>query len=153
MATLFQQRWIAKRLLRAYHGDHIRENSFKKWYMPRIIPDVRPPQVRRIRDTEDLDRFRGATRRANLEKDRKSEMTQKGIAPVGSLMWAEVERRIDVFVFRCCFAHSVYEARRMIIHGYCKLNGRFVSFQFFQAPLNEISNHRSLSSTLMQTPG
>jgi hypothetical protein len=33
-------------------------------------------------------------------------------------MLAEVERRIDVFVFRCCFAHSVYEAQRLVIHGY-----------------------------------
>ncbi|KAJ8590117.1 hypothetical protein M405DRAFT_816847 [Rhizopogon salebrosus TDB-379] len=33
-------------------------------------------------------------------------------------MLAEVERRIDVFVFRCCFAHSVYEAQRLVIHGF-----------------------------------
>ena len=50
-------------------------------------------------------------------------MEQKGMAPVGSLMFVEVERRLDVFLFRCCFVHSVYEARRLIIHGYVKLNG------------------------------
>jgi hypothetical protein len=46
-------------------------------------------------------------------------------------MWSEIERRLDVFVFRCFFAHSVWEARRMIIHGACKLNGRFVSLCTF----------------------
>jgi len=46
------------------------------------------------------------------------------MAPVGSLMFAEVERRIDVFIFRCCFAHSVYESRRLVIHGYVLLNGK-----------------------------
>ena len=51
-------------------------------------------------------------------------------APVASLMYEEVERRIDVFIFRCCFAHSVYEARRLVIHGYVKLNGKKVCFVF-----------------------
>jgi ribosomal protein S4 len=42
------------------------------------------------------------------------------------LMFAEVERRIDVFLFRCCFVHSVYEARRLVIHGDVMLNGKKV---------------------------
>jgi len=39
-------------------------------------------------------------------------------------MFMEVERRIDVFLFRCCFAHSIYEARRLVIHGDVLLNGK-----------------------------
>ena len=50
------------------------------------------------------------------------------MAPVGSLMFSEVERRIDVFLFRACFAHSVYEARRLVIHGNVMLNGKKVCF-------------------------
>ena len=50
------------------------------------------------------------------------------MAPVGSLMFSEVERRIDVFLFRACFAHSVYEARRLVIHGNVMLNGKKVYF-------------------------
>jgi ribosomal protein S4 len=38
-------------------------------------------------------------------------------------MFAELERRLDVFLFRCCFAHSVYEARRLVVHGDVKVNG------------------------------
>ncbi|KAH6904221.1 nam9 protein [Coprinopsis sp. MPI-PUGE-AT-0042] len=63
-------------------------------------------------------------RRKNRETKFNEEIEEKGMAPVGSLMFAEVERRIDVFIFRCCFAHSVYEARRLVIHGDVYLNGK-----------------------------
>jgi ribosomal protein S4 len=41
-------------------------------------------------------------------------------------MTAEVERRIDVAIFRPCFAHSIYEARRLVVHGDVYLNGKQV---------------------------
>lgn len=50
----------------------------------------------------------------------------KGLAPVGSLMFSELERRIDFIIFRSCLAHSVYEARRMVVHGNVMLNGKKV---------------------------
>ena len=65
------------------------------------------------------------------EKELEDEIENRGMAPVGSLMFSEVERRLDVFVFRCCFAHSVYEARRLVLHGYVTLNGRKVMLLFF----------------------
>ena len=51
---------------------------------------------------------------------------QEELPPVGSLMFSEVERRIDVVIFRACLAHSVYDARRMVIHGRVLLNGKKV---------------------------
>ncbi|KIM76934.1 hypothetical protein PILCRDRAFT_825945 [Piloderma croceum F 1598] len=122
-SSLFQQRWKSKSLVRGYHGDHINEEVFKRWYLPNILPDVRPKQAVFGDDKNELDIF---ARRARVEKERKrlKEEEEKGIAPVGSLMFMEVERRIDVFIFRCCFAHSVYEARRLVIHGYVLLNGK-----------------------------
>jgi len=63
-------------------------------------------------------------RNARMERKRRNENDEQGLAPVGSLMLSEIERRMDVFIFRCCFAHSVYEARRLIVHGYVKLNGK-----------------------------
>ena len=56
------------------------------------------------------------------EIKRREEEAPKGLAPVGSLMFSEVERRIDVVIFRSCLAHSVYEARRMVVHGDVLLN-------------------------------
>jgi len=67
--------------------------------------------------------------RRKKEQDFALEEEQKGMAPVGSLMVSEVERRIDVFIFRCCFVHSVYEARRLVIHGDVQLNGKKVSLE------------------------
>jgi ribosomal protein S4 len=126
-ATLFQQRWKSKSLVRGYHGDHINEQVFKRWYLPSTLPDVRPKQVVFGDDKGQLEMF-AARRKTHAEKERKrlQEEEEKGMAPVGSLMFIEVERRIDVFIFRCCFAHSIYEARRLVIHGYVLLNGKKV---------------------------
>jgi ribosomal protein S4 len=51
---------------------------------------------------------------------------QEELPPVGSLMFSEVERRIDVVIFRACLAHSVYDARRLVVHGQVLLNGKKV---------------------------
>ncbi|RDB26832.1 37S ribosomal protein S4-like, mitochondrial [Hypsizygus marmoreus] len=120
-STLFQQRWKSKAVVRAYHGDFINEKIFKRWYLPETLPDVRPRRKVLGDDKASLEEF--ALRRKK-EQDLAREEEKKGMAPVGSLMFSEVERRIDVFLFRCCFAHSVYEARRLVIHGDVLLNGK-----------------------------
>ena len=61
---------------------------------------------------------------------------QEKLPPVGSLMFSEVERRIDVVIFRACLAHSVYDARRMVIHGKVLLNGKKVRSHRLHYPLN-----------------
>lgn len=67
-----------------------------------------------------------------VEKDAKARRQeidgeeQEELPPVGSLMFSEVERRIDVVIFRACLAHSVYEARRLVVHGQVLLNGKKV---------------------------
>ena len=122
-ATLFQQRWKSKAAVRAYHGDYIPEKVFKRWYLPDSLPDVRPRRKVFSGDNLDLELY---ARRKLKEKQQEEEIEEKGLAPVGSLMFSEVERRIDTIVFRSCFAHSIYEARRLIIHGDVKLNGKKV---------------------------
>lgn len=125
--TLFQQRWTAKALIRAYHGDFIPEKTFKRWYLPATLPDVRPRVQTTNKASLLLDEFSGRMDQLERAERRKKEEDEKGLAPVGSLMMAEVERRIDVFIFRCCFASSVYEARRLVIHGHVLLNGKKVT--------------------------
>jgi len=121
--TLFQQRWAAKQLVRAYHGDYINEKTFKRWYLPANLPDVRPTAS--VKD-DTLLLTKWANKMSAVEKEikRREEEASKGLAPVGSLMFSEVERRIDVVIFRSCLAHSVYEARRMVVHGNVLLNGQ-----------------------------
>jgi len=121
--SLFQQRWAAKQLVRAYHGDYINEKTFKRWYLPANLPDVRPSTS--IND-DSLLLTKWANKTSIVEKEikRREGEALKGLAPVGSLMFSEVERRIDVVIFRSCLAHSVYEARRMVVHGNVLLNGQ-----------------------------
>ncbi|EMD32452.1 hypothetical protein CERSUDRAFT_143917 [Gelatoporia subvermispora B] len=124
--TLFQQRWAAKQLVRAYHGDFINEKIFKRWYLPSTLPDVRSHQDQGGANGGGSSLLKWALKRdaAEAEARRKKDEDAKGLAPVGSLMFTEVERRIDVIMFRACLAHSVYEARRLVIHGDVLLNGK-----------------------------
>lgn len=117
--------------MRAYHGDHIPEKIFKRWYLPETLPDVRPKRAVQHGgengNTKELEEY---AKRKTIEDKYKEEEEVKGMAPVGSLMFGEVERRIDVLLFRACFASSVYEARRLVVHGRVKLNGKQVSISF-----------------------
>ncbi|KAM0747276.1 alpha-L RNA-binding motif-containing protein [Meredithblackwellia eburnea MCA 4105] len=100
--TLFQQKWKAKQLARAYHGDWIEEGKFKKTFLPHMLPQLAPKV--------------GSGSVAAEWEDKK--------VPLASMMFAEVEKRIDTVVFRACLAHSAYRARQMVIHGSVKLNGQ-----------------------------
>ncbi|KAH8110951.1 alpha-L RNA-binding motif-containing protein [Phellopilus nigrolimitatus] len=122
---LFQQRWKSKKLTRAYHGDFINEKVFKRWYLPSTLPDVRSHTRKPIGDdTEALSKWMLREKESVKMKASREEEEKLAQAPVASLMFEEVERRIDVFIFRCCFAHSVYEARRLVVHGRVLLNGK-----------------------------
>jgi ribosomal protein S4 len=122
--TLFQQRWRSKTVVRAYHGDLINEKIFKRWYLPDYLPDVRP---RRKVFGDDQSQLQEFAKRRQKEKSDAAEEKHKGLAPIGSLMFAEVERRLDVLIFRACFASSIYDARRIVVHGNVLLNGKRVS--------------------------
>jgi ribosomal protein S4 len=56
------------------------------------------------------------------------------------MLFSEVERRLDVLVFRACFASSVWQARGYVVHGHVKLNGEVVSGSslFFWLDLRQI---------------
>ncbi|KAJ7705369.1 alpha-L RNA-binding motif-containing protein [Mycena rosella] len=121
--SIFQQRWTSKAVVRAYHGDHINEKLFKRWYLPGTLPDVRPRKKVFGDDDGALQDF-AKRRQREKESAADEEEMRVGLAPVGSLMFAEVERRLDVLIFRSCFAHSVYDARRLVVHGKVLLNGK-----------------------------
>ena len=64
-----------------------------------------------------------------MNKGKGVEERQKNTAkvPLGSLMFGEVERRLDVLVFRACFAPSAYAAKMLVVNGQVTLNGVKVS--------------------------
>ncbi|KAJ3563807.1 hypothetical protein NP233_g8698 [Leucocoprinus birnbaumii] len=120
--TLFQQRWLSKKLVRAYHGDYIAEKRFTRWYLPETIPDVRPRRA--VKTGDDEASLAEYARRKGRSEESEKAIELKGMPPVGSLMFSEVERRIDTVIFRCCFAESIYDARRIVLHGNVMLNGK-----------------------------
>jgi len=130
--TLFQQRWRSKQVIRAYHGDFINEKAFKRWYLPSLIPNVRPKRPLALSD--DIGKFAGNAKTLDAQDKARRDDEDAALAkeraeyttPVGSLMLIEVERRIDVLIFRSCMAQSVYDARRYVVHGYVTLNGKKV---------------------------
>jgi hypothetical protein len=69
------------------------------------LPDVRPR--RQVFSGDNLDSELYARRKLK-EKQQEEEIEEKGLAPVGSLMFSEVERRIDTIEFRSCFAHGIW---------------------------------------------
>ena len=107
--TMYQQRWRSKRMLRGYHGDWIPERRFKRWFLPTSLPSYAPSSLSTVKPLSDAD-----------ESDH---ALDSPTPPVKSLFMRDVERRIDTAVFRCCFAHSVYYARSLVLHGKVSLNG------------------------------
>ncbi|KAI9629993.1 hypothetical protein KEM48_012407 [Puccinia striiformis f. sp. tritici PST-130] len=99
--TVYWQKWRSKAVTRAYHGDWIQEKKFKRHYLPASLPALAV--------------------KSSLKKSRYGNREEK--VPLAALMYQELERRLDVAIFRSCFADSVYEARRMVIYGAVKLNG------------------------------
>ncbi|KAK8869589.1 hypothetical protein IAR55_000156 [Kwoniella newhampshirensis] len=132
-ATPFQLRFIAKRLVRGYHGDHIGYTKFSRWYMPEKLPAIHNSSSSSSGSSTGggmevnkwvEGRERGGGRSGEEKRQKKKEKDSK--APIGTMLFADVERRLDVLIFRACFAQSVWEARRYVVQGHVKLNGQVV---------------------------
>lgn len=144
--TMYQQRWRSKRFLRAYHGDWIPEKRFKRWFLPTDLPSFVPPQVSAAAPSASsagprrgglFDKALKARREptapdtaavATSSKSYATVTQQKVVEemdpmPTASLFMRDVERRLDVVVFRSCFARSAYESRSMVVQGKVTLNG------------------------------
>ncbi|KAG0697445.1 hypothetical protein DFH29DRAFT_991397 [Suillus ampliporus] len=62
-------------------------------------------------------------------------------------------RCIDVFIFRCCFAHSVYEARRLVIHGSVLRNGKKHTNANTRLAPGDMISVDSVAIRFLQEPG
>ena len=111
---MFQQRWRSKRLLRGYHGDWIPERRFKRWFLPSKLPFFSPHEALENKDTKGQDAAEVASH-------------EQPVPPVSNLFLRDIERRLDVVVFRCCFARSAYHGRMLVLHGKVSINGQVVT--------------------------
>ncbi|WWD09869.1 hypothetical protein V865_007998 [Kwoniella europaea PYCC6329] len=125
-STPYQLRFTAKRLLRGYHGDHIGYTKFSRWYMPEKLPAIHESSSGGSSEVNKWveGRERSGGRTTDDKNQKRKEKNSK--APIGTMLFADVERRLDVLIFRSCFAQSVWEARRYVVQGHVKLNGQIV---------------------------
>lgn len=126
--TIYQQRFLAKRLTKGYHGDHIGARAFERWYLPDSLPLITHGDQSGA-STGEISKWVEGRQRAGgrTAHERKVEQMEKdGRTPVGTMMFTETERRLDVVIFRACFAPSVWTARSYVLGGHVKLNGKVV---------------------------
>lgn len=129
--SLFLQRWRSKRYIRGLYGDMVGTKKFERWFLPDKLPSINQPTNESVtpRHPELARVVEGRTRAGGRTEDikRRAKREWDNTAPVGSLIVQEIERRLDVCIFRVCFAQSVYQARQYVARGHVKLNGQVVS--------------------------
>ncbi|KAJ6096700.1 hypothetical protein N7486_007446 [Penicillium sp. IBT 16267x] len=117
--TFFQQKWTAKAVSRAYHGEQVREGQWKRMFSKRIR-SVYPM------NTTDLAMDDGskasAGRGSGLQAEEKPSNSR--LVPYTQMAFAPLERRLDVAIFRALFASSARQARQFVIHGAVTVNGQ-----------------------------
>ncbi|WWC69205.1 mitochondrial 37S ribosomal protein uS4m [Kwoniella pini CBS 10737] len=131
-STPYQLRFTAKRLLRGYHGDHIGYTKFSRWYMPEKLPAIHESNTggsSSSSNSNEMNKWVEGRERSggrNIEEKNQKKKEKNSKAPIGTMLFADVERRLDVLIFRSCFAQSVWEARRYVVQGHVKLNGQVI---------------------------
>ena len=77
-------------------------------------------------DGSELASGRGSGKEMKPKGDGQGERSQ---IPYMNMVYAPIERRLDMAVWRSLFASSARQARQFVIHGNVKVNGQRVSRQ------------------------
>ena len=119
--TFFQQKWSAKSILRAYHGEQVREGQWERMFSRRLRSVVpMKPDYLAANDGSNESAGRGS----GLEKEDLARPVQS--TPFMQMAFAPLERRLDTAIFRAMFASSARQARQFVVHGAVKVNGKKV---------------------------
>ncbi|KAK9351730.1 hypothetical protein V1523DRAFT_415985 [Lipomyces doorenjongii] len=105
-ASLYQQKWESKRETRAYHGEHMTENNWLGIFQKNLVG-------------------------AEILHDKDDKSGEREPLPVGLQLYAPIERRLDMAMFRAMFAGSPRQAREFISSGKVKVNGSKVKHGFY----------------------
>ncbi|KAL2007670.1 hypothetical protein VTN00DRAFT_7652 [Thermoascus crustaceus] len=122
--TFFQQKWAAKSVARAYHGEQVRESQWERMFSRRIrsVVPMNPAQL-----AQDDGSQMSAGRGSGLEKPgRKPREVPR--TPFTQMTFAPLERRLDVAIFRAMFASSTRQARQFVVHGAVTVNGKKMKY-------------------------
>ena len=121
MMTYFQQKWKSKSTTRAYHGEKIREGQWNRMFRPTMRSVVAVhPSLGRTDGSE-----HAAGRGSGLKRQEGEKLPPQ--VPYMNMVYAPMERRLDIAIFRAMFASSARQARQFVVHGYVKVNGKKVS--------------------------
>ncbi|KAK4193851.1 putative rRNA binding protein [Podospora australis] len=120
--TFFQQKWKAKAMTRAYHGEHIPERQWERMFSKKFQTVINMnPQYMAANDGSEEAAGRGSGRK-QLGEEKTSALHM--LTPHMQMTYAPQERRLDIAVFRALFASSARQARQFVIHGAVTVNGK-----------------------------
>ncbi|KAI0394010.1 hypothetical protein F5Y17DRAFT_429586 [Xylariaceae sp. FL0594] len=128
--TFFQQKWRAKGMMRAYHGEHIVERKWTRMFDRRLLGVVEmSPSYLARNDGSEMAEGRGS---GLATLDKKETDLRRIKTPYMQMVFAPMERRLDIAVFRAMFASSARQARQFCVHGAVKVNGKVVPFPSYR---------------------
>ncbi len=130
--TFFQQKWTAKSLTRGYHGEHIKEHRWERMFSRRLLSAVNmDPAYMARHDGSEQAAGRGSGLKRNPAAPRehtgpRNNANKPDFTPYMHMVYAPMERRLDIAIFRSLFASSARQARQFVLHGAVTVNGRKV---------------------------
>ncbi|KAL9122777.1 MAG: hypothetical protein Q9187_000675 [Circinaria calcarea] len=127
--TYFQQKWTAKALTRAYHGETIREKQWQRMFRS-TIRSVVPMEHRYLAGNDGSEQALGRGSGLDVEPGREAPPVLR--TPYMNMVYSPVERRLDTAIFRAMFASSTRQARQFVVHGYVKVNGKKMIYPGYQ---------------------
>ncbi|KAL2142739.1 hypothetical protein VTI28DRAFT_756 [Corynascus sepedonium] len=130
--TLFQQKWVAKSLTRGYHGEHIKEYQWERMFSRRPLSAVNmDPAYMAKHDGSEQAAGRGSGRKVRLGSKYSGPKNQGNLdapTPYMQMIFAPMERRLDIAIFRALFASSARQARQFVLHGFVTVNGKKMTY-------------------------
>ena len=122
--TFFQQKWTAKQVTRRYHGEHLTKRQWQNIFK-HSLKSIIPMNTKDLAESDGSEYAagRGSGLTAATEGE---ERRQKRPVPYMAQVYAPMERRLDIAIFRAMFASSALQARQFVIHGWVKVNGKKV---------------------------
>ncbi|KAK8867769.1 alpha-L RNA-binding motif-containing protein [Apiospora arundinis] len=130
--TFFQQKWRAKGLLRAYHGEHIKERDWERMFSRRLlsVANMNPRYMAEF-DGSEMAAGRGSGKDTKNTRDQ-GVVAPKVTTPYMNMAFAPMERRLDIAIFRALFASSARQARHFVVHGKVKVNGKVMHYPAYK---------------------
>ncbi|KAL8872696.1 MAG: hypothetical protein Q9174_001714 [Haloplaca sp. 1 TL-2023] len=127
--TFFQQKWTAKAIARAYHGDTVKEKHWQRMFRRRMRSVV-PMDHNQLARSDGYEQGEGRGSGLEPHPDRKRPPPAK--IPYMNMTFAPLERRLDTAIFRAMFASSTRQARQFVVHGDVKVNGKKMIYPGYQ---------------------